>query len=244
MPPCISRSGGRLVRSWNRFRYTATATIRLVGDRVKLHCNLCGTYGSFAPFGDPPRRGAMCPSCGSLERHRLLWLWASSAQVLTSGRVLHFAPERAIEKHLRASSVEYATADLMKEGTDMRLDLEEIDQASDSWDCVLAGHVLEHVDDRKALAEIYRILRPGGTAVLTIPVIEGWPETYSNPDATTAALRRRYHGQSDHLRYYGRDIRQRITGAGFALEEFVAVEPAVSQLGLLRGEVIFIARKP
>jgi SAM-dependent methyltransferase len=108
---------------------------------------------------------------------------------------------------------------------------------------VICHQVVEHVDDRKALAELFRILRPGGFAVITTPVEEGWDETYENPEATTRKDRMLHHGQGDHLRFYGRDIRDRIRAPGFELEEYVALEPDVSRCALERGSRLFIARK-
>ena len=104
--------------------------------------------------------------------------------------------------------------------------------------------VIEHVDDAKALAELFRILRPGGFAVLTTPVIEGWDETYENPAITTRKGRILHFGQGDHTRFYGRDFRDRMIGAGFQLEEYTAVEPFVSAHALERGGKLFIGRKP
>jgi ubiquinone/menaquinone biosynthesis C-methylase UbiE len=126
----------------------------------------------------------------------------------------------------------------------MVLDIERIDQPDATFDMVLCSHVLEHVDDRRALGEIFRILRPGGTAVLMTLVIEGWPETYENADVQSAAERDLHFGQADHVRYFGSDIRRRIAAAGFELTEFRAVEPFVARHGLMRGETVFVARRP
>jgi hypothetical protein len=46
------------------------------------------------------------------------------------------------------------------------------------------------------------------------------------------------------VRYFGRDVRTRIQAAGFSLEEFTAEEPLVHRHGLVRGEKVFVARKP
>ena len=104
--------------------------------------------------------------------------------------------------------------------------------------------MLEHVDDRRALAEMFRLLVPGGIAFVMTPVVEGWAETYENPAITQPRDRLLHFGQNDHVRLYGRDIRDRIRAAGFELSEFVAVEPDVARYGLVRGETLFIARRP
>jgi ubiquinone/menaquinone biosynthesis C-methylase UbiE len=113
-----------------------------------------------------------------------------------------------------------------------------------SLDCVVCSHVLEHVDDNKALKEIYRVLKPGGVALIMLPIIEGWHQTYENAEVTTPKARQLHYGQSDHLRYYGADVRDRIRAAGFVLDEFTAEGPTVPTYALQRGEKLFIARRP
>jgi SAM-dependent methyltransferase len=115
---------------------------------------------------------------------------------------------------------------------------------NNAFDLIICSHVLEHVDDRKALREMLRVLRPGGIALLMTPVVEGWSETYENPNVDFPKDRVLHFGQDDHVRYFGADIRDRIKSAGFELEEFTAVEPDVSRYSLIRGENLFIARKP
>ncbi len=95
----------------------------------------------------------------------------------------------------------------------------------------------------QALIETVNV--PGTWVVpLMTPVVEGWAETYENPAITTPKLRRLHFGQHDHVRYYGRDVRDRIRAPGFALTEVTAVEPDVLTYGLNRGETLFIATKP
>ncbi len=86
------------------------------------------------------------------------------------------------------------------------------------------------------------MLSARGVAVLMVPIVEGWRETYENPEIADPAGRTLHFGQRDHVRYYGADFRDRVRNAGFALEEFTAVEPHVARHGLNRGEKIFIAR--
>ncbi|WP_231643951.1 class I SAM-dependent methyltransferase [Mycolicibacterium baixiangningiae] len=207
-------------------------------------CNLCGYRGRFWPFGDPPRRGATCAVCGSKERHRLLGLWVSAHSDAVDGvRILHFAPEPLLSSLFRGRSSAYQSADLNPHLADTVLNIEAIDLPADSVDLVVCSHVLEHVDDRKALAEMHRILRPGGLALLMFPIVEGWGHTYENPAHTSAADRTRYFAQSDHVRMFGADVRDRIRDVGFTLTEFTAQEPYVARYGLMRGEKVFVATK-
>lgn len=210
-----------------------------------LTCNVCLYAGGFLAFGEPLRFDARCPRCGALERHRLLAVWLEQhADAVRGRRVLHIAPEPPVARLLRPLAASYTTGDLNPRKADRVLNVEALDLSTESVDVVVCNHVLEHVDDRRALAEIRRVLRPGGLAVLSMPVIEGWAATYENGWVSGKAERRRHFGQHDHVRFYGRDVRQRIADAGFALEEFTAVEPLVTTLGLLRGETLFLARRP
>jgi SAM-dependent methyltransferase len=208
-------------------------------------CPICDYYGSFGPFGAALRYDARCPSCASLERHRLVWLMICRHGILTKQHsVLHFAAESVLRKRVQTLVGRYETAELRESARpDHLVNIEAIDLPDESYDRAICNHVLEHVDDRKALAELYRILRPGGIAVLTTPIIEGWAETYENPAVTGKSERLLHFAQSDHVRIFGRDLRDRIRAAGFALDEMVAKEPDVHRYGLMRGETVFLATK-
>ena len=123
------------------------------------------------------------------------------------------------------------------------LNLENIELPDASVDVVVANHVLEHVDDHRALGELFRILRPGGRLIATVPIVEGWERTYEDPTIDDPARRAAHFGQWDHVRYYGRDFRERITGAGFTLQEFAATGDQAVRHSLLRGERVFIGLK-
>jgi Methyltransferase domain len=208
-------------------------------------CPLCGYVGEFAPVGVPPRLDGMCPSCRCRERHRLFKLWLDREQRITKAhKVLHFAPERDFEPILRALAGEYVTTDYMMSNVDLKLNIEALDLADNSFDVIIAHQILEHVDHRKALAECLRCLTPGGVMLATTPVIEGWAETYENPAATSRRDRVLYFGQRDHTRFFGRDLKDHMRAAGFDLFEYVSVEPDVSTYGLIRGETLFVLTKP
>jgi ubiquinone/menaquinone biosynthesis C-methylase UbiE len=90
-----------------------------------------------------------------------------------------------------------------------------IDLPDECVDLVLCLHVLEHVDDdRRAMAEVHRILRPSGHFIVMVPIEEGWEVTYENPKVVSPRQRLLHFGQEDHVRFYGRDIRNRLTAAG------------------------------
>ncbi|HEY6518244.1 MAG TPA: methyltransferase domain-containing protein [Roseiarcus sp.] len=159
--------------------------------------------------------------------------------------LLHFAPEPSLTPFIRSKGVKsYKTCDLFKTDVDLRIDICDIALPDQSFDLVLCLHVLEHVpDDRKAMSELHRILRPGGMAIIMVPLEEGLDETYENPSITSAADRLIHFGQEDHARYYGRDLRDRLRGAGFSLREWVSKEPYVLKHGLKRGERVFLCTR-
>jgi SAM-dependent methyltransferase len=208
-------------------------------------CNACQYQGRFRPFGFPPRMNARCPRCGSIERHRLIKLWFDRyGEQLAGSKVLHFAPERYIAELFKPIASSYTSMDIQENKADVVGNIEELQFADGSYSCILCSHVLEHVDDHKALREMYRVLSPGGVAIILVPVVEAWEQTYENPEITTAAGRQLHFGQPDHVRVYGADLRDRIRAAGFELTEFTAKEPDVSTYSLVRGDKVFVSRKP
>jgi SAM-dependent methyltransferase len=234
---------GRL-RSAGHAAFHLLRATAVLAKAERYDCNLCGYSGRFLPFGDPPRRGALCGRCRSAERHRLLGLWVSSNPDAVDGRrVLHFAPEAVTAELLRGRAGRYRSADLDPGAADIVLDIEDITLPDESVDLVVCSHVLEHVDDAKALHQIGRILAPGGRALLMFPIVEGWERTYENAAHASEVERIRYFGQRDHVRMFGRDVRDRIRRAGFGLDEFTAEEPFVARHGLQRGQKVFVATK-
>ena len=169
-------------------------------------------------------------------------LWVDANLDLIVGKTfVHFAPE-AVGRFVASLVGEYITADIQPGRADRVLDIEHIDMPDATCDVFFCSHVLEHVDDAKALREIRRILRPGGVALLMIPIVEGWETSFEDASVVGEREREMLFGQSDHVRMYGRDFRGRVAQAGFGLEEFTAVEPHVRTYGLFRGEKVFIAR--
>ena len=236
----------RSLSSPARLRYMLTVLRFLAGFHPRT-CNLCGHEGRFDALGHPPRYDALCPKCGSRERHRLFGLLLERRSDLIGGRLVHFAPEPSLTALLERRAADYATSDPEIEGCDLRLDIQAIALPDASVDTFVLHQVLEHLpDDRAALAELYRCLVSGGRVLLSVPIIEGWPHSYEDPAVAAAgpAVRALHFGWPDHLRYYGADLRERIAQAGFALEEFVADGAEVVRHGLIRGETIFIAEKP
>jgi SAM-dependent methyltransferase len=150
---------------------------------------VCSYYGPFVNSKKKQgkkRQYAICPKCGAGERHRLQSLVLD--RLVREGiyfdmDVLHFAPELIISPRLRSMARRYVTADLFRADVDINTDICNMNIADDSYDLVYASHVLEHVeDDRAAIKEIYRVLRPGGIAILPVPIYGlGYTVEYDSP---------------------------------------------------------------
>jgi len=214
---------------------------RLRGDAVECPC--CGRkWAEFAP--DRGRGNALCPGCGSHERHRAQWLYLD--RVLDLGiepvRLLHFAPEYALRGLIeQRRAVDYVTADLDPAGVDVAADITALPFGDGEFDAIVCSHVLEHVDDdRAAMAELARVLGPGGWLVVMVPLDLGREATHEDPSITAPADREREYLQHDHVRLYSLDIMERLAGAGLTVtpqrmdERFPA-----ARYGLIPSDVIF-----
>jgi predicted SAM-dependent methyltransferase len=158
--------------------------------------------------------------------------------------ILHFAPEGVIKGYLKNISSTYVSADLSGDGVDRCENIERMTLGDGAFEVVICSHVLEHVNDALALSEIYRVLTPGGAMVCMVPIIEGLDRTYEDPRLTSEEDREAHFGQRDHVRFYGRDFRSRVSAAGFKLVEYTAEGPDVVPYGLWRGEKLFVCTKP
>ncbi len=134
------------------------------------------------------------------------------------------------------------TADITGNGVDCQCGMEEMPFPDRSFDAVIANHVLEHVeDDLRAMREIRRVIKTGGVAILSVPVIQGWERTYENARIESPAQRRVHFGQADHRRFYGRDFPSRLEHAGLAVDRFQVDPSSEVAFGLRRGDCLFVA---
>lgn len=218
-------------------------------------CPLCGTAARhlFHPHGRTQRPRARCGNCGSLERHRLAWAYLLLETDLFHGgrkRMLHFAPERIVREHLEGHPrIDYLSGDLDPLKATAAMDITDIPHPPSSFDVIYCSHVLEHVpDDRRAMSEMLRVLRPGGWALLDAPMRDG--ETYEDPSITDPDERKRHFGQRDHVRWYGRgDFAERIRCVGFEVDvdDFARRELGdrlAARLGIWPARKVHLCRKP
>src|SRR5688572_4946342 len=197
------------------------AGLGVMGNNVLCAC--CGrAFRRFLPFGRPSRPNAMCPHCGSLERHRLLWLYLQRSGKLHARpiSVLHTAPEPAIAERLRSfPNIRLVSTDLSDDDVSVRCDLETMPFRAGAFDGIICSHVLEHVsNDIAAMRELRRTLAPGGWALISVPLHETRATTDEDPSITDPNERFRRFGQRDHVRRYGMDFFDRLRRAGFMVE--------------------------
>jgi SAM-dependent methyltransferase len=191
----------------------------------KVECPVCGgRYRKFLPYGYVNVRSqALCPGCLSLERHRLMWLFLQNKTNFFSQqhKVLHVAPEQSfLERFKKLKNINYITADLESPIADYKCDIQQLPFEDLSFDVVICNHVLEHVpDDKKAMSEILRVLKPGGYAILLVPNDFEREKTFEDNSITDKKERTRIFGQYDHIRVYGRDYPELLKTAGFVIDE-------------------------
>ncbi len=194
----------------------------------------------------------MCPRCDAHPRHRLLWhyLCAEHGELFESKlQLLHVAPEFCFARYFRKmKNLYYVTVDLEMSQVDCRADVCRLPFAEDSFDVLFCNHVLEHVPaDREAISELFRILRPGGWALLQVPIDRKRSQTLEDETIISPKERERCFGQYDHVRQYGTDFQGRLAGAGFAVEILAYPDTlsatVVEQCGLDPDETIYLCRK-
>lgn len=221
----------------------------------KVECPVCEhSFRKFLPYGYTKQTGrdnALCPRCLSLERHRLMYLYLKEkTDFFTKNlKVLHIAPEQCFYKRFRAlENLDYTTGDLESPIADVHFDVQAIPFANETYDVVICNHVLEHVDDdTKAMSEIYRILKPGGFAILQVPQDSEAEKTYEDPTITDPSEREKHFLQKDHVRLYGLDYAERLSAVGFKVTADTYAnnysEEKAKRFGLPMKEIFYFNKK-
>lgn len=191
------------------------------------------------------------PAPLSLERHRQMWLYLQRETDFFSAKykVLHLAPEQAfLPRFRRMKNLDYITADLYSPIVDVKADILDLPFEDASFDVIFCNHVLEHIeDDARAMAELHRVMRPGGWGIFQVPIKNGLKETYEDFSIKSPEERQKHFGQYDHVRWYGTDYFTRLEKAGFQAEinyysqNFSTEEQ--QRYGLLANEILPVVRK-
>ncbi len=211
------------------------------------------SYRKFLPYGYRRLRlNALSPGTLSLERHRALWLFLQRRTGFFSKReikILHIAPEQAFYKRFKKLfGKNYVTADLDSPLADVKADITGLPFADNEFDVILCNHVLEHIpDDRKAMRELHRIMKPGGYGIFQIPLDASRRQTFEDPSVTDPEKRAELFGQYDHVRIYGTDYFERLQSAGFHVTPYpvkkFTTDEEIKRYALDENEIIPFVKK-
>lgn len=213
-----------------------------------VNCPCCGkSYRAFFSSGKGD-----CPGCGAACRHRNLYYFLSREKRIFDNqrlKILHFAPEKGSIRFFSGYNPEnYLTADLNSPRAKYHFDITKIPFDDNSFDIIISSHVLEHIpDDRAAMKELYRILRPGGYSIHQAPVDTKRASTFEDPGVVTNKMRDKIYGHPDHKRIYGLDYPERLQDAGFTVHllDYIAQLPPeiIGRHGLNPSETIYYCTK-
>ncbi len=222
------------------------------------------SFRKFLPYGYGTQRpNVLSPSTLSLERHRLLWLYLqnetdffkpsknSEDRETSSGlkKVLHMAPEQCFLKRFKKlQHIDLVTADLYSPIVDVKADILDLPFDDNSFDIIFCNHVLEHIeDDKKAMQELYRVLKKGGFGIFQIPQDYSRVTTYEDFSITSPEERAKHFGQYDHVRVYGSDYFDRLYAVGFTVNKVNYAEKLSEQemdkYRLMKGEILPVCFK-
>ena len=210
------------------------------------------SYRKFLPYGYGKQRpNALSPATLSLERHRQMWLYLQNETNFFTHKlkVLHIAPEQEfLRKFKKMKNLEYTSADLFSPIVDVKADIVDLPFEDNSFDIIICNHVLEHiVDDRKAMSELYRVMKSGGWGIVQVPMKNSLEKTYEDFTITDPKERQKHFGQYDHVRWYGMDYFDRLKSVGFETEiNFYSQkfsEAEIKRFGLNKNEILPVVRK-
>ena len=234
--------------------------IKYSGNSV--HCNVCDRH--FRKFmsagvdaevltrcdvvGGGFRDNALCPYCLAAERTRLICRYLKEIfGVHTNDKplCLHIAPEWPLVKQIKKQlNIKVITGDLYSPYVDKIIDVTSINEPDNTYDIVICSHVLEHIpDDKTAIAELYRVLKPGGRAILQVPISLTLETTIENLPSDSREQRLENYGQVDHVRLYGQDYKHRLESCGFQVEKYLPDADALAKLSLNSKEFLYVGCK-
>lgn len=236
-----------------RIGHFAARFLGLFQQGNEVECPVCDSqYRKFLPYGRKGRDNALCPNCLALERHRLMYLYLKRKTNFFKDplQVLHVAPEYCfIDRFEKMKNLDYITADIESPLAKVKMDIHAIPFADNTFDVAFCNHVMEHVDDYvKATSELYRVLKPGGWAIIQSPQDLNRATTYEDATITDPREREKHFWQNDHLRLFGRDYANELAKGGFAVTEdrFVMddlTKEEVKRYALPANELIYFCRK-
>lgn len=210
------------------------------------------SFRKMLPYGyNKQRANALSPSTLSLERHRLLWLYLKNETdfFINPKKMLHIAPEQCFLKIFRKQpNLDYTTLDLYSPIADVKADICDMPFEDNTFDLIFCNHVLEHIeDDKKAMSELYRVIKKGGKGIFQVPLAMNREKTYEDFSITSPKKRAIHFEQYDHVRIYGLDYFDRLAAAGFEVKKIdytqQLTEKEVLRYCLPAGEILPVCKK-
>lgn len=226
----------------------------------KVSCPCCKqSFSKFLPLGVDQRPG-QCPRCRSNERDRALWLYLErNTELVSAGKkLLHIGPESIFYRYFkRIKGLHYTPADKFAPSFEstyppdtVYIDIVKMPEIPDNtYDVILCSHVLEYVkEDLQAMRELCRILKPGGAALLQVPIKKGLKVTFEDDAITTPEQRAITFGDQGHIRFYGEDYEDKLAEQGFETGfipfEDLFTEEEITRYGLIATDDFHLAAKP
>lgn len=198
--------------------------------------------------------GYSCPVCGAADRDRLYALFMNKSKHIHNNsdfKFLDIAPSMALQKFIKKNypKINYRSADLMMENVDDKVDLTNMQlYENDRFNFLICSHVLEHVvNDTLAIKELYRVLKPGGSGIVMVPILLTLTEDYENQDAQTPIERWKHYGQDDHVRMYSKPgFIKKLENTGFVVNQYgmdYFSEELFAKNGIHSRSVLYIVEK-
>jgi ubiquinone/menaquinone biosynthesis C-methylase UbiE len=149
---------------------------------------------------------------------------------------------------MASTNIDYLSADLDSPIAMIKMDITKIPYKDNFFNVVICNHVLEHIpNDRQAMSDLYRVLKPGGWAILQVPISLSLERTYDDPTVTAPGEREKKFGQSDHVRIYARDYKDRLESVGFTVEVYSIRQEfgdsTINKYALAKDEDLYLASK-
>lgn len=194
-----------------------------------------------------------CPHCGAIDRERWVYYVMDNFTDIFCDKeipynILHFAPEKSIKNILtNKKNVNYLTADITGINVEYKVDMRSIPFEDRYFDCIIANHVLEHIsDDARAINELFRCLKDNGQIVITFPITLD-SNTIENSEYNTDYLRKKYYGQENHVRLYGKDYMERFEKRGFKTKTYIPKNSLnrgeIDNLKIIENDIVIILEK-
>lgn len=233
-------------------------------------CPVCGTQSRFAGFTDNPRESGRCSNCQSFNRQRQMAYLIRQQCGLPNDGSWHFPSgfvtyntETTGALHLQLAELpgyvcseyfgdQYASGEMV-DGR-RHEDLQALSFADGSLDLVMSSDVMEHMPEPYAAhAEIFRVLKPGGRHIFTVPYSPLLAEDQVRAKIVDGEIvyleEKAFHG--DPVRpdegvlvwtIFGLNMLDRLRALGFEATQWDLDQPTHGIIG--PGALIFEARKP